>query len=354
MKLSELVALKTSLDQMSSHGARTETGLELGKILHLVESQKFRVNTSLEDLQSKQSHVMQSFDQFEQSLDLLKVQVKQLIEIEEKEWFQESYRLYEEEMRNEHHDYILNRRPQIKPETTLRTRLTNHADWRYPAMVIRPGLEDFITEMVGYDPLYIVDLNRHLLGKVPYRFPPEYQNRLRPYVVDESLDHEILKQIPDNQFGMCLVYNFFNFRPLEYIKKYLAEIYTKLRPGGVLIMTYNDCDRVPGVILAEQRYACYTPGTLVTQLAENIGYDRAFTWNDGGPMTFLEIRKPGDLVSMRGGQALARPLPRPPMTPAEELANLRKRAIDLKLDTPDKIRYGYSLEKLRALIKHKK
>jgi hypothetical protein len=105
---------------------------------------------------------------------------------------------------------------------------------------------------------------------------------------------------------MCFAYNFFNHRTLEHIKQYLTEIYAKLKPGGVLIMTYNDCDRVPGMRLTEQGLACYTPGILVNQLAQNIGYDRFYTWHDGEPKTWLEIRKPGTLTSLRGGQSLAK------------------------------------------------
>ena len=75
-------------------------------------------------------------------------------------------------------------------------------------------------------------------------------------------------------------------------------------------MTYNDCDRMPGVVLAESHYACYTPGRLITTLAESIGFDRIYSWHDNGPATFLEIRKPGELESLRGGQSLAKIVPK--------------------------------------------
>jgi hypothetical protein len=102
------------------------------------------------------------------------------------------------------------------------------------------------------------------------------------------------------------VYNFFEFKPFEIIRKYLTEIYQKLKPGGTLIMTFNDCDRDKAVKLAEQHYACYTPGAMIQPFAATVGYNQIFSWNNNGPTTWLELRKPGALTSLRGGQTLAK------------------------------------------------
>jgi hypothetical protein len=126
------------------------------------------------------------------------------------------------------------------------------------------------------------------------------------YTVREELDHEILEKVPNEQIGLCLVYNFFEFKPFEIVRKYLTEIFQKLKPGGTLIMTFNDCDRDKAVKLAEQHYACYTPGAMVQQFAATVGYDQVFSWNNNGPTTWLELRKPGTLTSLRGGQTLAK------------------------------------------------
>jgi hypothetical protein len=45
---------------------------------------------------------------------------------------------------------------------------------------------------------------------------------------------------------------------------------------------------------------------LITDLVGHIGFDRLYTWHNDGPSTFLEIRKPGELSSLRGGQTLAK------------------------------------------------
>ena len=141
-------------------------------------------------------------------------------------------------------------------------------------------------------------------------FNEQYQNRLRTYTINERQDTAVLNKLPDGQFGLVFAYNFFNFKPFEVIKKYFAEIYQKLRPGGIFALTFNDCDRDKGVMLVEQHFCCYTPGYLVRELAQSIGFEIVFSWTDGGPTTWLELRKPGEFESLRGGQALAKVIPK--------------------------------------------
>ena len=76
-------------------------------------------------------------------------------------------------------------------------------------------------------------------------------------------------------------------------------------------MTINDCERDKAVMLVEQHFCCYTPGYLVCDLAESLGYEIILTWNDKGPSTWLELKKPGNFESVRGGQTLAKPIPKP-------------------------------------------
>ena len=308
MKLSDLVAYKIQLDNLSARSTQREVELGLGKITHLVGTQSIQLRNFKQQLDTEYNAINQHIDQFEIQLNELKQSIKLQIELEEKYWFQESYRLYDQEMRNDSAEHILNRRPILDEETEnlLRVRIQNYVDWQHPGMIIQPGLEKFVEDMVGFDPLYLIAQQHDLLVPAFDRFPEEYQRRLRLYTVKEELDHAILEKIPNSQIGLCLVYNFFEFKPFEIVRKYLTEIYQKLKPGGTLIMTFNDCDRDKAVKLAEQHYACYTPGTMIQQFVATVGYDQIFSWNNNGPTTWLELRKPGTLTSLRGGQTLAK------------------------------------------------
>jgi len=189
----------------------------------------------------------------------------------------------------------------------FRSRLRKYTDWKYSAMCIRPAMEDFVDDMVACDPLYLVDLSHDHLLPAMGRFNEKYQNRLRTYTVNEDLEQgEILGRIPNNQFGLVFAFYYFNFRPIEYIKKWLTEIYQKLKPGGVLLMTFNDCDRSSAIIMVEEMFCAYTPGYLIYELAASIGYEVEFSWHDERPTTWVEFKKPGHLETLKGGQTLAK------------------------------------------------
>lgn len=312
MKLSELVAFRNQLDMLSSKSAHRDADQELDKITHLANLQSKKFETFTKSLNQQREVIDNAFSAFELHVEQLKEQIDKAIAKAEKPWFEESYRLYEQEMVHETTDYILKRRLEITKATedNLRARIMNYTDWHYSGMIIRPGKETFMHHMVGCDPLYIIDHHYDLLVPCLETYPEAYQRRLRPYVVNERDTAPILGKIPNDQFGLCLVYNFFNFRPFEIIKRYLEEILLKLRPGGTLIMTINDCSREKGIMLVEKHFCCYTPGYLVIEMAKSLGYESVITWHDDGPSSWIELRRPGELTSLRGGQSLAKIIPK--------------------------------------------
>ena len=452
MKLSELVAFRNRLEELPVSAAEQAAQDKLDVLIHTVNHPHAQSMGQLAEpfvpaLEANLKKIQAAFDDFSISVGQLKQQVRDQIAEQEKHWFQESYRVFEAAKDCEKTPQILHGRKvigtmsgrsilhtrkdattkserTIESENTLRARLSAYADWRWPGMIIRPGLEDFIENMVGSDPLYIVDREHDLLQPCLDRFPQAYQNRLRSYTTNDWSDQPILGKIPNNQFGVCLACNVFNYRPLEIIRRYLEEIYTKLRPGGVLLMTYNDCDHAQAVMLAEQGFASYTPGYLIQDLTQDVGFELIYTWSDGGPSVWLELHKPGQLLSNRGGQALAkihnvsdysndidyrirRAYTKDELAKMqeakkynidisnldwenilhvmlqekeaeehriklriaqelheemaksvdqrkkEELVRLRQRAMELQAGDPNLIRYGYSAEKLKNLIKQK-
>jgi hypothetical protein len=325
MKLSDLVNHYNRLCAMSTMSAKKSTDLELQKIIQTSK------DSNLENLRTE---LLNSFDQFETEFDRIKRRVYDRIRHEEGPYLQESYRAYEEnrgyryewlktphpsdsiEVQENnlrmHVDNILtNRLPETPGSHDLiMHRIKRYSGWQTTTMILRPGLEDWLQNMVSNDPLYLVDENHDLLKPALEQFNELYQRRLRIYVIREDQEQDILWQLPENQFGMVLAWNYFNHRPFEILRRYLNEIYTKLRPGGMLLMTYNDCDRWQGVVSAEAGTALYTPGTLIKSYAESLGFELTFNYHDNGPWTWIELRKPGEWKSYRGGQALAKILPK--------------------------------------------
>jgi SAM-dependent methyltransferase len=313
MKLSDLVNYKNVIDNMSVLSLEKTLHMEISKITNVVDSQSIQIQDFAVSLENKQQQIRKSFLEFENELDALKHELAEQICTAEKPWLAESYRLYDQEMRNETLADIKFRSPELAPETAFfyQSRIMRYAGWKHTAMIVRPGFESFATHLVSCDPLYLVDVNHDFFQPCLDLFNEAYQQRLRTYMVNEREDEKILQRLPDAQFGLILAYNFFNYRPVEVVKQWLMEFYDKMRPGGMLLMTINDCDRAKGVMLVEQHFCCYTSGSMIQELARSIGFECEFVWHNNGPSTWIELQKPGAWSSIRGGQALAKILPKP-------------------------------------------
>lgn len=309
MKLSDLVNYRNELNRFQLDQAREKFDVDVAHTEYIINNREFN-NTDLKtQIKNKHKEIHDKFNEFSNLIEQAKQEVDAEIAVKEKFWLEETYNLYSQGMINDSDEHILNRRPILSPENDsfIRSRIMGFTHSRLAGMIIRPGLETFIKHMVSFDPLYLVDRNEEMLFPSTFEFPDQYKRRLRPYFVDEyDQSCPILENLPNNQFAICLAYNFFNFKPISVIEQYLKEIFDKLKPGGRLMMTFNDCDNEKAVKLAESYYACYTPGRMVKEIAKQIGYEIYFIWNDNVPSTWIELQKPGTLSSLRGGQTLAK------------------------------------------------
>ena len=317
MKLSELIAYRNHLSGFDVNTIQYTARHKLEEIVYNVQNSVIQPRAFTQTLQEDQTRVITAFDHFSSTLVELISELDSTIETAEKTQYAESTRLYNEAVarygrldeptNKKVNQQILDRRMPMTADVQqmISNRIKSYVDWKYPGLIIRPGVETFISDLVALDPLYLVDYSTELLQPALSTFPEEYQRRLRVYEQDPCSTN-VLDALPDNQFGMCLAFNFFEFTPLEVVEQYLRNIFNKLRPGGILAMTFNDCDRAHCVALVEKNFCFYTPGNRVKAIAKSIGYRQMFSWTDMGNLTWLELRKPGELESIRGGQTLAK------------------------------------------------
>jgi len=308
MKLSQLVAYFNHLDQFDAGAASTAMTQRLDPMIHTVSTHDLQFHDYSAKLAQVRGSIQAGMTEFDQVLRDLRQELRTSIEALEPQYLRASYDLYSQGMVNDSNQHILERRPNLTTDTEnyIRARIRRHSDWHYPGMILRPGLETWITDLVALDPLYLVDINLEIMAPVMERFNSEYQNRLRRYVIRESMEHVMLADLPQAQMAMILVYNYFNFKPLELTRRMLVELYHLLRPGGTLLFTFNNCDRAGGVDLAERFFMCYTPARLVLAAAEMTGFEIAHTYDIDAAATWTELRRPGALTHRRGGQTLAR------------------------------------------------
>lgn len=180
-----------------------------------------------------------------------------------------------------------------------------YSNWKYPGMHIRPGYGTWTRNLVDLDPLYLVDIHEDLLSPAKKQFNENYRARLRFKTISD-VDTPVFEHFPNNQFGLIVATEFFNQKSLGTFKRYFDEIFSLLRKGGVLILTFNNCDFPEGARNSEHRYDCYTPGNEVKEIAKDVGFEIIENINSNGTLSWIELRRPGILDSLRGGQSLAK------------------------------------------------
>ena len=365
MKLSDIVSYKNLLDTLSSRPAAVEFLNETQSMTNVVEDGLVQIPGAVNRLNQACEQVSQAVDQFEQQFEQLKQSVQDLIQQQEPEYFQNSLNLYNTGYRNDSPEHIRNRRITVDPVTAviIQQRLKLYTSWQHPGMVIRPAHAKYIEDLVACDPMYFVDTSNQLLELTESWFTPEYQRRLRRYVIEEYTDQPAFINLPIEQFGLIYAFHFFEYRAWPVLQQYLRECFELLRPGGVLAFTYNNCDLARQVGMVEHYSGCYTPGRLVRTYAQELGYELLFDLNDDSNTSWLELRKPGEYSSIRGGQTLAaihqRPtesnianvIDKPPESAYNELNILLNIAQRLGIDLKQCVtKRQYSAKKLRRSI----
>lgn len=273
------------------------------------------IDTSVVDIGEHAHRHQQKFDQIEQAISEYEVELQAIIgylqnQVENltPEYFTQCMSAYDLVNTENNHKEVLNRVLVLNEQMTefVRARIQPYANWKFPGLIIRPGQESWVTNCVGLDPLYLVDIHKELLQPALERFPVGYQRRLRPYVIQEKLFNNMFDLLPAGQIGYCLIYNFFNFKPLQLMLNYLKQIYALLRPGGVLAFTFNDCDRYGGVRSVEMGCLNFCPWTMLHSLCQEIGYEIHRKEDLNESLSWVEMSKPGTLHTVKAAQAFAK------------------------------------------------
>lgn len=175
-----------------------------------------------------------------------------------------------------------------------------YVDWRYPALEIGCRDGEYTKDLVSCDPLYITDVHQEFLDSTLSQFPVEYQRRLRPYLLNDS----DLSMLPQNQIGFVFSWNFFNYLSLPTTEKYLIQIFNLMRPGGVCMFSYNNADMPAPAAYADSYFMSYVPKSLLIPMCEQIGFEIVSTTDLEPAVSWVEIRKPGELKLIKAHQVL--------------------------------------------------
>jgi SAM-dependent methyltransferase len=185
-------------------------------------------------------------------------------------------------------------------EDHLLNRIRACTNWKYPALEIGCRDTNLTQYMVAADPLYIADPCQEFVDSTMKVFNSEYQRRLRPYVFP---DHD-LGALPAGQFGFVLSWNYLNYCSMRTVKKYITQVKDLLRPGGTFIFSYNNGD-LPGCIdLAEMFFMGYVPRSQLLPWCRDLGLEISADHVQQDTISWLELRKPGKLETIKLHQVL--------------------------------------------------
>lgn len=309
MTLSEIVAFCNELQKINIAEQSGQTARDLAAVVYSVTNSAVKSQDLAEQLQAKHQEIKTNLHEFEQILITLRQNLVKVIAANDQRCIDTDMARYPKETSLDDLLHLkLNIGVQITAEChhSLDIRTRTLSDWRFPGMVFRPTCDEWMQSTVALDPLYVVDHYEHLLIPFVSQFNELYQRRLRKYLINDPGVTGALDKLPNNQFGYVLAYNFFNYKPLPVLERYLQEIWHKLRPGGVFIMTFNDCDIAHNMRLNERTFMCYQPWRLLEPMVLQAGYEVVSVNHQGGDMTWCELRRPGQLNSIRGAQTQAR------------------------------------------------
>lgn len=372
MKLSELVDYKLTLDRYDFvRSSKTliekmrECHDDASRILGKDQDQKivFGDRGFPAELEEDIHETESDITRIQNDLDYYKSLIDSIIEDEEQHYIKNSENRYIQNILGG--DTLESVKDRVlvmskEDEKRLIDRINAVSDWKYPGLLIRPENHNVADAMGPCDPLYLCDEYDEIIDSFLDTLSSKYRYRIAKYQLDKIQPRtKPLKDLPEGQFGLLVMYNMIDHMPLSMIRKMFENIHSLMRPGGTVIFTFNDCDLPKNIRVFEQGMRTYTPLRLVRPMLEDIGFK--MTWMSNQERSICEVRMPGTLKSLRGGQALARinfdpeayGKKKPELT-GNEIELIRAEAIALGIDSEEKIRGGaISVAKLELLIKRR-
>jgi signal recognition particle subunit SEC65 len=193
---------------------------------------------------------------------------------------------------------------------TLRVKMHQYSDWRYPGLQYNIRDKKYVDCMTACDPLYLTCENIEDSKSIIENYPEIYQARLRIYTNRNWND------LPIGQFGYVLAWNYFEYCSMAEIEEYLKNTMPLLRPGGIVMFSFNNCDLPGSAKVAEEGRMNYNSASAIKDICDNLGYD-IISFNDiethhwNWPwISWVEIKLPGELNTIKAHQVLGKIIPK--------------------------------------------
>lgn len=189
------------------------------------------------------------------------------------------------------------------------TRIKSYCDWHYAGLQIGCRFKQWTDCMVTSDPLYLTNYYKDMIDRVTTTYPEVYQRRLRTYPIAAA---NLAEHLPNNQFGFILAWEYLNYATREEIRQVITQVWSLLRPGGMFMFSYNNCDLTDSARLAEIGAMSYIRKQHLLELLINLGFqivhveDHSTTDPLYTHISWFEVRKPGHLITSKSHQVLGK------------------------------------------------
>lgn len=354
MKPSELVDLSFLLHQFPIK----ELELEIDKVTKLVNDVNYEHQT-ISQLAEKITNFTNTLNEIKQlvseSIDSVDTELTSHIE----KLINQPYTMSTVEIEREYKATVLS----SESEKAVRSKIEKYASWQHPALEIGPGDGKWTSHIVAGDPLYLLDVHKDFLDSSIKQFGQLYQKRVRLYQTGVNVNKSPtdVSDLPKGQFGFIFAWNVFDYFSPNIIEEYLQQCLTLLKPGGVMMFSFNNCEFRPCAELAESGLKGWTPKWLLTEILYRVGFEIINYDHREQTVHWIEIKKPGELKSIRGFQTLASIYEDPSRKPIDtgpekvynkqQIVRLKQIAIQMNLDSSDDImRDKHTPHKLALMI----
>lgn len=333
-KLSELVKLRNTLDEKLNSIDFSQYVNNVCDVLNLIRTETPETNDNIIDEEinkailaykelsktadSINDNLRLAIDYLDSQIDIASAAVNEQLYLKD-----ESYELQlKSDLIHPAHVFQLS----ATADRLITASILKYADWHYPTLRLGctyVGQEtltyvdnqiiidysksiEYSNLLVVGDPLYFCDIKQAYITSVTSHFNEIYSQRIRKYVIK---DHNF-SQLPQNQFGFIFSWMFFNFRDLITTELYLQNLIKLLRPGGILMFSYNNTDLYDSAKNSENGMMSSIPKKKLVELIKNIGFE-IITHRDMPNedfyiknISYIEIKKPGQLHSIKLKQVM--------------------------------------------------
>tara|TARA_R110001592_G_scaffold121909_2_gene328171 strand:- start:13028 stop:13948 length:921 start_codon:yes stop_codon:yes gene_type:complete len=246
-----------------------------------------------EEINNIQAAIVMWGERYNDCLDRINAKTKELMREQEVFVLQRDYVRFDTEETTL--QLMKERADQCSKEfiTEINKDIGKYSEWQYAGIELNPSTGVFSKSILGCDLVYCYTGNVIDKSNVEKQYNPFFVEKRLMYYDD-------LEKLPQEQLGIAFSVNCYEYLPMDPIKDEMRKVYDILRPGGIFIFSYNDCEHEPGLDFCGNEYRTYQTRELMASMATSMGFDivsdhdcnsHAYSW--------MIVKKPGERTTQK-------------------------------------------------------